>query len=216
LKLPEAVVKDCSPLFYRIMHFIGRFFYISILVFFALPILAQNKDGVVFRAGISSSIFHKNNSAMLIHNGSAGNTIGFDGLFYEGKLLIHPGIHFITFPRKYGKLKESFKNILSKTDSTYDFAFKLPIRLGVNLLDIGNVRLSGSVGFYGLYSPDGIEVTMNDIEKSYFVTGGWTVNFGLILKCISLNIDYDGSLCRPSPKGPMYFKSVSFTAGFFF
>ena len=46
---------------------------------------------------------------MLIHNGSAGNTIGFDGLFYEGKLLIHPGIHFITFPRKYGELKESFK-----------------------------------------------------------------------------------------------------------
>jgi hypothetical protein len=176
--------------------------------------LAQNKDGVVFRGNIFVN-FSQNNSAMLIHNGSAGNTIGFDGLFYEGKLLIHPGIHFITFPRKYGKLKESFKNILSKPDSTYDFAFKLPIRLGVNLLDIGNVRLSGSVGFY-IYSPDGIEVTMNDIEKSYFVTGGWTVNFGLILKCISLNIDYDGSLCRPSPKSTCISKSVSFTAGFFF
>lgn len=198
------------------MNAIGKIFTIVILLINSLSVFGQNKDGMILRAGVTSTIFHKNNSAMLIQNGSAGNTIALDGMYYEGKLLIHPGIQFITYPKKYGKLREGFKNILSRQDSTYDFAFKLPVRLGVDLINLGEVRLRSSVGFYGLYSPDGIDVVTNDIAQTYYVTGGWTVNFGLILKCITLDLDYDGTLCRPSPKGPLYLRSVSFTAGFYF
>jgi len=190
--------------------------YLFIITLSCSGLLAQDKNGVILKAGASSTIFHKNNGAALISNGSAGNTIGFDGMFYDGKLLIHPGIHLMTFPKRYGSLKGAFSKVLSRPDSTYDFAFKMPVRLGADLIDLGAVRLKGAVGFYGLYSPYGIDVRSEDIDKIYYVSGGWTLNVGLILKFFTLEMDYDASLCKRSADGPMFMRSISFTAGLYF
>lgn len=176
---------------------------------------AQDKSGVVLKAGVHSSLFRKDNAAF-ITNGSSGYSVGFDGLFYDNKLLIQPGIHLMTFPKKYGHIKESFKDVFTRPDSTYDYAFKLPVRLGADLIDLGAIRLKGSVGFYGLYSHDGIILKTKDVEQKFHVSGGYTVHVGIILKFFTIDLDYDSTFGRPEKDGPMYFRSLSLTAGLFF
>lgn len=192
----------------------------SLILFFALcftasNLFAQDKSGVVLKAGVNSTIF-RNYNATLISNASAGYTIGFDGLFYDNKLLIQPGIHLMTFPRKYTHVRAAFKDVFTRPDSTYDYAFKLPVRLGADLIDLGFFRLKGSAGFYGLYSHDGIYLKPKDVTKKYHVSGGWTVNVGVILKFLTIDLDYDSTFGRPEEDGPLYMRSLSLTAGLFF
>lgn len=176
---------------------------------------AQSESGVVLKAGIHSTIFQREN-ATLISNGSAGYTIGFDGLFYDGKFLIQPGIHLMTFPNQQTGLKSAFKDVFTRPDSSYQYGFKMPIRVGTNLVDIGIFRLKGTFGLYGFYSHDGIVKIHNEIEKKCHVSGGWTLNVGLIIKFLSLEIDYDSTFGKADNRGPMYMRTIGFTAGLVF
>ncbi len=190
-------------------------FAVFLFILLSSSLIAQDENGVILKAGVHSTLFRKDN-AVLIKNGSAGYTIGFEGLFYDGKLLIQPGIHLMTFPNQYTPLKEAFQDVFSRPDTSYQYGFKMPIRLGTNLIDLGVFRLKASVGLYGFYSHDGIYLYSEGIENIYHVSGGWTLNVGVIVKFLTLELDYDRTFGNKDDNGPLFMKSLSLTAGLLF
>ncbi|HRN33402.1 MAG TPA: hypothetical protein PLQ53_04385 [Saprospiraceae bacterium] len=191
-------------------------FLLYCIILFTFSSQAQSKDGMVLKTGVSSTVFYKDRNAKLIHHASAGNTVGIDGLVYNGKLLIQPGIYFMSFPSSQGPLKGAFRDVLSREAGSYDYGILMPVRLGVDLIDLGAFRLKSSVGMFGIYSPEGIEINTEAFSKTCYVAGGWTLHAGMILKFFTLDVDYYGSLCKPSNGGPLYMQSIAFTAGFYF
>lgn len=188
---------------------------ISFFLMNAFTLIAQEQNGVILKAGVHSTLFRKDNSE-LIKNGSAGYTIGFDGLFYDGKLLIQPGIHLMTFPNQYTPLKEAFQDVFSRPDTSFQYGFKMPVRIGTNLIDLGIFRLKAAIGLYGFYSHDGIRLHSEGVQNIYNVSGGWTANVGVIVKFLTIELDYDRTFGKADDSGPLYMRSLSLTAGLLF
>ncbi|MBK6374434.1 MAG: hypothetical protein IPL13_08990 [Saprospiraceae bacterium] len=184
-------------------------------LFMSCSIKAQNESGVILKAGIHSTVFRKDNCE-LIKNGSSGYTIGFDGLFYNGKILIQPGIHLMTFPKQYTPVKEAFHDVFSRPDTSFHYGFKMPVRLGANLIDLGVFRLKAAIGLYGFYSHDGIYLDSEGTQNVYYVSGGWTANVGVIIKFLTIELDYDRTFGKADDSGPLYMRSLSLTAGLLF
>ncbi len=212
----SSLITFFHPFNFETMTIMRNIILLSCCIFISSALRAQSKDGMVLKAGVASTIFYKDQKAALIHHGSAGNTVGLDGLVYNGKLLIQPGIYFMTFPASHGPLKNAFKDVLSKEAGSYDYGILVPVRLGADLIDLGVFRLKSSVGMFGIYSPEGIDINTEAFSKTCYVAGGWTLHTGLILKFLTIDVDYFGSLCKPTSGGPLYMQSIAFTAGFYF
>lgn len=181
---------------------------------------SKNANGVILKGGITSSLFLPN-QGRLIHNAATGYTFGFDGLFNDGNVIIQPGVHFMLVPKTYSALKSAFNKPANKPannrEKEYHQMFKIPARLGLYLLNTGNLRLNIGAGLFGLYSPKGVTIIQPDYSKNFYrVAGGWNIHAGLLINPLMIEIEYDATFGTSSTKGPMYFRCISLTGGIFF
>lgn len=176
----------------------------------------QRESGVVLKLGLTGTSFNPGHSKLL-SSMRTGYTFGFDGLFYDGWLLIQPGLHANLYndgnDRFFGSLEKPFDKIVH----TKNWTLHLPLRIGLNVLDTRAVRFKVTGGFFADYSPEGLDLQADGYSQPLrYFNIGWTANAGLIILPFSIEADYGRTFNKFSPDSNFSKEAFALSLGIIF